>query len=104
MSGTGKGKVNAHRKHMDLLKSIKRIQVLLKTNMRLHHVYGHQDDLRIDTRSHPRQAQLNIEMDQLAKYGLSTAYEHNSAHINFVFPAEAWLIGYTEIGRASCIL
>ena len=92
MSGTGKGKVNAHRKHMDLLKSIRRIKVLLKTNMRLHHVYGHQDDLRIDTRSLPRQAQLNIEMDQLAKYGLSTAYEHNSAHINFVFPTEAWTV------------
>ena len=68
-------KVSLQAKHADLIRAIRVIKSRLPIKVDMEHVYGHQDDW-LFLEELPRMAQLNVEMDELAKqrlYDLSEA-------------------------------
>jgi hypothetical protein len=60
--------------HMDLIRAIRIIKGKLPVTVHFEHIYGHQDD-HLSFDSLTRLAQLNVEMDQLAKDRLVTLYD-----------------------------
>lgn len=84
-------KVSCKHKHMDLVKAILVLRHKLRTRIEVYHLYGHQDST---TPFHllPRDAQLNVEVDESAVYSLQLAHEHNSFHVNPTFPCEGWQV------------
>jgi hypothetical protein len=59
---------------LDLIQAIHILKTKLPIRVEFTHIYGHQDDhLAFD--SLPRMAQMNVEMDELAKEGLMVLYD-----------------------------
>jgi hypothetical protein len=60
--------------HVDLVRPIRVIKSKLPIKVHFKHIYGHQDDyLSLDSLS--QMAQLNVEMDQIAKEQLMELYD-----------------------------
>jgi hypothetical protein len=68
-------KVSLSTAHMDLICTIHVIKAKLPITIYFEHIYGHQDD-RLSFEAVPRLAQLNVEMDHLAKDWLVHLYNH----------------------------
>ena len=62
--------------HADLIRAIRIIKSKLPITMDFEHVYGHQDDL-LSFEDLPRLAQLNVQMDSLAKRRLVQLHERS---------------------------
>ena len=60
--------------HVDLVRAIRVIKSKLPIKVHFVHIYGHQDD-RLSFDNLPRLAQLNVEMDQIAKDQLVELYD-----------------------------
>jgi hypothetical protein len=60
--------------HVDLVHAIQVIKSKLPIKVHFEHIYGHQDD-RLSFDNLPRPAQLNVEMDQIAKDQLVELYD-----------------------------
>jgi hypothetical protein len=60
--------------HLDLIRAIRILKSKLPITVKFEHIYGHQDDL-LAFASLPRMAQLNVEMDRLAKDHVMALYD-----------------------------
>ena len=80
---------------MDILKAIRRIQLLLNTKISIYHIYGHQDSTKSYNQL-TREAQLNVQVNREAQYVLGEAFEQNKFVQQPIFPCEGyqlWLHG-----------
>jgi hypothetical protein len=76
--------------HVDLIRAIRVIKAKLPVTITFEHIFGHQDD-RLSFDSLPRLAQMNVEMDQLAKDWLIYLYDHPPPNPRSSFLAhEGW--------------
>ena len=61
----------------------------LRTKVEVYHLYGHQDE--VENYAHlPRDAQLNVQVNDSAQHALQWAYEHSQFVSNPSFSGEGW--------------
>jgi len=63
-------------KHYDFISAIRHLRKTLPLTLRFHHVKGHQDRGQITVLS--REASMNVEMDEEAKWKVSTDHQLTS--------------------------
>jgi hypothetical protein len=72
-------KVPLSQANVDLIRAIRIIKAKLPVTISFEHIFGHQDD-QLFFDSLPQLAQMNVEMDELAKDWLAHLHEHPSPH------------------------
>ena len=78
-------------KHFDIVKAIRRLLQSLTTKVTFQHVYGHQDK-NTPFLLLPREAQLNVLVDDSAQAAFDYAYANNTFIPNPKFYHEGWIV------------
>ena len=84
-------RTGANVKHMDIIKAIRRTQLLICTHVSFVHIYGHQDN-HTEYRNLDRLAQLNVQVDAIAQQHFDDSYIDNLFIKNASLPNEGWYI------------
>ena len=82
-------KVQITNKHMDLVKAIRKMKMLLRTTVNIQHIYGHQDET-ISYSLLTREAQLNVQVDEQAQEALNDVCEEQKFVNQPVFQQEGY--------------
>ena len=78
-------------KHFDIVKAIRRLHHSLATSVTCYHVYGHQDN-HTPYSMLPRDAQLNVLLDEVAQDYFDLSYLNDTFLPNARFHQEGWVV------------
>ena len=78
-------------RHFSLLWAIRRLIHQLKTKVEFHHIYGHQDNSKAYD-DLPRDAQINVIVDDMAQRNFDHVHEHSTFSPNVLLHHEGWVV------------